>query len=64
MREFKITIRNSWRTLQPFVPLLSLVHQIRRGEEDSLWTIISLVLLCLEQFSTKFGERARHFLWY
>jgi hypothetical protein len=63
LRETKITIRNSWRTLQPFVPLLNLVHAVRQGLNDPLWSVITLAILCLEQFSAKFGERARHFLW-
>jgi hypothetical protein len=64
IKDTKIIIKNSWRTLQPFVPLLGLVHEIRQGDNDPLWAVITLAILCLEQFSSKFGERARHFLWY
>lgn len=63
IRDTKILIKNSWRTLQPFVPLLGLVRDIRQGHNDPLWAVITLATLCLEQFSSKFGERARHFLW-
>lgn len=63
IRDTKILIKNSWRTLQPFVPLLGLVRDIRQGHNDPLWAVITLAILCLEQFSSKFGERARHFLW-
>ncbi len=63
IRDTKILIKNSWRSLQPFVPLLGLVRDIRQGHNDPLWAVITLATLCLEQFSSKFGERARHFLW-
>jgi len=64
--KYKVVLRNSWRTLQPFVPLLDLCHDILanpQSEKDPLWAVVTLAIICLEQFSTKFGERARHFLW-
>jgi len=64
--KYKVVLRNSWRTLQPFVPLLDLCHDILanpQSEKYPLWAVVTLAIICLEQFSTKFGERARHFLW-